>query len=146
MKLTQIVQSLLLSITLVGAAAATAQVSFNIHVGPPPPLYETVPMLQDGYVWAPGYWAWNHDRHIWVRGRTMLQRTGYRWEPDRWEQRGDAYYRQPGNWQRDGQLQSPRVQQIQRVHQDQRVQKPQKPRHQAHQGGPWPEDQGNSRR
>ncbi len=58
-------------------------------------------MVPPGYVWAPGYWAWNNDRHIWVRGRTIVQRSGYRWEPDRWEQRGDGYYRHPGNWARE---------------------------------------------
>lgn len=101
MKLSRLAQSLLLSTLLVGGAAALAQVRFSIQVGPPPPMYEPIPMMAPGYVWAPGYWAWNNDRHIWVRGRTIVQRTGYRWEPDRWEQRGDGYYRQPGSWARD---------------------------------------------
>ena len=146
MKLNRIAQSLLLSITLITSAAALAQVSFSIHVGPPPPIFETVPMLDPGYVWAPGYWAWNNDRHIWIRGRAMLGRTGYRWQPDRWEQRGDGYYRQPGNWARDPQFQSPRVQQLPRPHPGQRAQKPNKPRNTPAARGPWDESQGRDRR
>lgn len=80
------------------ASQAMAQVSINISIAPPALIYESVPVMAPGYVWAPGYWAWHDDRHVWIRGRTIVQRVGYRWEPDRWEQRGNGYYRQPGNW------------------------------------------------
>jgi len=81
--------------------SASAQVTFNIQIGPPAPLFEQVPVMAPGYVWAPGYWAWHGDRHIWVRGRTIVQRIGYRWQPDMWEQRNNTYYRHPGRWERD---------------------------------------------
>ena len=71
------------------------------EIAPPAPQYEAAPVLAPGYVWAPGYWAWSGDRHIWVRGRTIVQRVGYRWEPDRWEQRNGTYYRHVGRWERD---------------------------------------------
>ena len=80
---------------------AFSQITFNITVGPPPPQYEVVPVMSAGHVWAPGYWAWHGDRHIWINGRSMLQRVGYRWEPDVWEQRDNRYYRHPGRWQRE---------------------------------------------
>lgn len=64
-------------------------------------MYEVVPVMAPGYIWVPGYWAWNVDRHVWIRGRTIVQRVGYRWEPDRWEQRDRNYYRHPGRWERD---------------------------------------------
>jgi hypothetical protein len=86
---------------------ASAQVTFNIRIGPPAPMYEAVPVLQPGYIWAPGYWAWHEDRHIWVRGRSMVQRTGYRWQPDVWEQRDNRYYRHPGRWERDTSYRAP---------------------------------------
>ena len=74
--------SMLLS-TLLAAAGATApayaQVSFNINIAPPAPQYEAAPQLAPGYTWAPGYWAWHGDRHVWVRGRTIVQRVGYVW-------------------------------------------------------------------
>lgn len=147
MKLKRVVQSLLLSVTLATGAAALAQVQFSIHVGPPEPIHETMPILGAGYAWAPGYWAWNHDRHIWIRGRTIVQRAGYRWEPDRWEQRGDSYYRQPGNWMRDSQQQPPKAQQAQQMRQDKRAKRSKNnPSQRPAKRGPWDDDQGNNRR
>ena len=104
MNRTNAIRNLSLSLLLAAsafAAPAYAQVSFNINIAPPAPQYEVVPTIQPGYVWAPGYWGWSGDRHIWVRGRTIVQREGYRWEPDRWEQRDRTYYRTAGHWQRD---------------------------------------------
>ncbi len=94
----------LLSICFAAALTGTqamAQVSFSISIAPPAPIYETIPVMAPGYIWAPGYWAWHGDRHIWVHGRTILQRSGYMWEPDRWDQRGSTYYQMPGRWQLD---------------------------------------------
>ena len=104
MKPIKAVRSVLLSMLLAAGAAAApafAQISFNVIIAPPALQYEAVPVIAPGYVWAPGYWAWSGERHIWVRGRTIVHRVGYRWEPDRWEQRDHAYYRQPGRWERD---------------------------------------------
>jgi hypothetical protein len=101
MKSKQKIRHVLLSLALAAGSTAFAQVNLNIVVAPPEPLHEMAPAMQPGFVWAPGYWAWNFDRHIWVRGRAMVQRTGYRWEPDHWEQHGSAYSRQPGRWERD---------------------------------------------
>lgn len=105
MKFHPMVRGLLLTVALTGTSSAFAQISFNISLAPPAPRYEAVPVIEPGYVWAPGYWAWNLDRHIWVRGRPLLQRAGYRWEPDRWEQHNGNYVRQPGRWERDLQAQ-----------------------------------------
>ena len=82
-------------------AQAQAQVSFSITIGPPALLYEAVPVIDPGYIWAPGYWAWHEDRHIWVRGRTIVHRTGYYWVPERWEQLGPQYVQRPGRWERE---------------------------------------------
>ena len=89
---------------MAASAAATpafAQISVNINIAPPAPMYEVTPVMASGYIWVPGYWAWNVDRHVWIRGRTIVQRVGYRWETDRWEQRDHGYYRHPGRWQPD---------------------------------------------
>ena len=104
MNRTNVIRSLSLSLLLatsVFAAPAYAQVSFNISIAPPAPQYEVVPILQPGYVWAPGYWGWNGDRHIWIRGRSIMQREGYSWAPDRWDQRNNNYYRTAGHWEHD---------------------------------------------
>lgn len=100
MKTARLLGTLITAATLAIAMPALAQVSINISIAPPAPVYESAPMVAPGYVWAPGYWAWFDDRHVWIRGRSIVQRTGYRWDPDRWEQRGNGYYRHPGNWVR----------------------------------------------
>lgn len=98
------IRNLLLSVSLAAgafAAPAYAQISFNINVAPPAPQYEVVPAIAPGQVWAPGYWGWSGDRHVWIRGRPIMQRTGYKWAPDRWEQRNGSYYRTSGHWEHD---------------------------------------------
>ena len=98
-----IARSLVLSLALLAGGTAFAQINFNIVLAPPAPpapRHELAPALQPGYAWAPGYWAWNNGQHVWVRGRTMLQRDGYIWAPDRWVQQGGYYVRQPGRWER----------------------------------------------
>jgi hypothetical protein len=96
-------KTLLLATVLAGAVAipAIAQVTINIGVSPPPAQYEAVPVLAPTQTWAPGYWAWNGDRHVWVRGRAITARDGYRWAPDSWVQTGNGYSRQPGYWVRE---------------------------------------------
>lgn len=81
-------------------ALARTDVDFSINVGPPPPVYETVPPPRVGYVWAPGYWNWNGHRHVWHRGYWMHERRGYVWAPHHWEHRGDRWYMQGGHWER----------------------------------------------
>ena len=104
MQTTSALRSLLLTALLVAATSAgtaLAQVNLNISLAPPAPQFEAVPAVAQGYAWAPGYWAWNGDRYIWIRGRQIVQRTGYRWEPDRWENRDGHHYRHTGRWERD---------------------------------------------
>lgn len=91
---------LLFAASMIGVPAY-AQISVNINIAPPAPQYEVAPAVPPGYVWAPGYWGWNGDRYVWVRGRTIVQREGYRWEPDRWDHRDRTYYRTGGHWVRD---------------------------------------------
>lgn len=105
MKRTNVVRNLSLSLLLSAAAFAApayAQINFNISIAPPAPQHEVVPVIPAGYVWAPGYWGWSGERHVWVRGRTIVQREGFRWEPDRWDERDRKFFRTAGHWQRDG--------------------------------------------
>ena len=101
---TKALRNLLLSVSLAAgtfAVPAYAQISINIGIAPPAPQYELVPNIAPGYVWAPGYWGWTGERHVWVRGRSIMQREGYRWVPDRWDQRSNSYYRTAGRWEHD---------------------------------------------
>ena len=105
MNSTNSLRKLFLFLLLVaGVYGAPAYAQLNIYVGiaPPPLQQEMVPVISPGDVWAPGYWGWNGDRHIWVRGRTIHQRIGYRWESDRWDERGGRYYHTAGYWKPDG--------------------------------------------
>lgn len=104
MKRTNTIRRLLLSLALsagVFAAPAYAQFNVNINVAPPAPQYEIVPAIAPGYVWAPGYWGWTGERHVWIRGRAIAQRQGYAWAPDRWEHRDGGYYRTAGHWEQN---------------------------------------------
>ena len=49
-------------------AMAQNQLGVSIVVGnaPPPPRFESVPAPRAGYVWAPGYWNWDGQRHVWT--------------------------------------------------------------------------------
>ena len=99
--------ALLLATSASFAAPAYAQISVNISLAPPAPQYEVMPTIPSGYIWAPGYWGWSGERHVWVRGRTIAQREGYRWQPDRWDERDHKYYRTAGYWERDNDYKNP---------------------------------------
>jgi hypothetical protein len=97
---------------LVGAVLAVAVVSLpiagnaarlvvDVGVAPPPERVEVVPAPRAGYVWAPGYWRWDHGHHVWVRGYWVRERRGYHWVPHRWEQRGERWHFNAGRWDRD---------------------------------------------
>ena len=85
-----------------GIADARTNVDVSIGVGPPPVFVETVPPPRVGYVWAPGYWAWNGHKHVWRKGYWMHDRHGYAWAPHHWEQRGDRWFLEGGRWERHG--------------------------------------------
>ncbi len=84
------------------AMPAVAQININIDLGvaPPAPRYEAVPGPRSGYDWAPGYWRWEGQRHVWTQGRWLEARPGYYWVADRWEPRNGRHYYEHGYWQR----------------------------------------------
>jgi hypothetical protein len=94
----------LAALTAAGAAAfaplpSMAQnVELYIGSAPPAPLYERAPAVRRGYVWSPGYWAWNGHRHQWVTGSYIVERPGYVYAPPAWQQRGGRWYMQQGGW------------------------------------------------
>ena len=76
MKRTNAMRNPLLALLLAASAFAAPAYALNltISLAPPSPQHEIVPAIQPGYVWAPGYWAWSGERHVWVRGRPIAQR------------------------------------------------------------------------
>ena len=106
----RIVRTLALTI-LLGASlcpaipAANAQVSIgiSINIEPPPlPVYNHQPIIPGpGYLWTPGYWAWNGDidDYYWVPG-TWVQppEPGVLWTPGYWAWNDGAYVFNDGYW------------------------------------------------
>jgi hypothetical protein len=73
-----------------------------VRQAPPPPRDEMVPTPRHGYVWAPGYWNWSHNRHVWVRGHWERSRRGYVYHAPAWEERDGQWHMHRGSWDRDG--------------------------------------------
>ena len=84
----------------IGSTATIARTYVDIEVAPPAPRYEAVPAPRAGYVWAPGYWAWDGYHHRWHRGHWERERHGYAWVAPRWEQHGQHWRFDDGHWER----------------------------------------------
>ena len=84
---------------------ADVNLTFGVEVAPPPPRVEVVPAPRPGYLWTPGYWAWDHGRHNWIEGRWVEARHGQYWVPERWNEyrdgRGSHYHFEPGHFERE---------------------------------------------
>jgi hypothetical protein len=98
-------RTLILSLCLASGAMlapvmASAGVGIDITIAPPAPQVEVVPGPRAGYVWAPGFWEWRGNAHVWVPGRYIAARPGWRWVPDRWEQHGERWHHNVGHWER----------------------------------------------
>src|SRR5450432_2723189 len=78
--------------------ATDARVYVDINVAPPPPRVEVVPAARSGYVWAPGYYRWNGNRHVWVNGSWVRARRGYHYAPNVWVQQNGHWHFEEGGW------------------------------------------------
>lgn len=85
---------------------ARAQVSIGISVGfapPALPVYEQPLCPGEGYIWTPGYWAWDPDYgdYYWVPGTWVpAPQPGYLWTPPWWGWNGVAFIFHEGYWGR----------------------------------------------
>jgi len=83
-------------------ASAHAGVGVLITVGPPPlPVYEQPICPGDGYLWTPGYWAYDYDvdDYYWVPGTwVMAPEVGFLWTPGYWGWGGDRFVFYDGYW------------------------------------------------
>jgi WXXGXW repeat (2 copies) len=80
--------------------AVPASAAIFARVAPPAPRDELVPAPRSGYMWAPGYWNWNHNRHVWVKGSWMRERRGYHYTQPAWEERDGRWHMNRGAWAR----------------------------------------------
>ncbi len=96
------IRVLLTLLALAIPATLYAQIRLSISIGPPAlPVYEQPICPGDGYLWTPGYWAYD-DRvsdYYWVDGEwVMAPEVGFLWTPGYWGW-GDGGYRfNEGYW------------------------------------------------
>lgn len=89
---------------LVIAAKSQAQIAVGISVGfapPALPVYEQPICPAEGYIWTPGYWAWDEDAddYYWVPGTWVLApQVGFFWTPAWWGWEGGRYFFHSGFW------------------------------------------------
>jgi len=80
---------------------STAQVQVSIRIAPPAlPVYTQPYCPDEGYIWIPGYWAYDPDTgYYWVPGEWVLPpEAGYYWTPGYWAFTGDDYLWHAGYW------------------------------------------------
>lgn len=91
-----------LTLAMLAPLAAWSQVSISIGIAPPPlPVYSQPQVPGDGYLWTPGYWAWNGPErdYYWVPGTwVMAPRPGYLWTPGYWGYGSGGYRWNIGYW------------------------------------------------
>jgi hypothetical protein len=84
------------------SAAAFAQIGIAITIAPPPlPVYEQPLCPGDGYIWTPGYWAYDYDidDYYWVPGTWVeAPEVGFLWTPAYWGWSGDRFVFYDGYW------------------------------------------------
>ncbi len=98
-----IIRGLLLSILVLCFSAASfgqIAVGISVRIGPPAlPVYAQPICPGPGYIWTPGYWAWNDDDgYYWVPGTWVMAPVGMLWTPGYWGWGGGFYMWHPGYW------------------------------------------------
>jgi hypothetical protein len=90
--------------SLLAFAPARAQMDIDIiqvDLAPPPlPVYDQPPIPDEGYLWAPGYWAWDDDiGYYWIPGTWVLPPSaGLLWTPAYWGWDDGVYVFHVGYW------------------------------------------------
>jgi len=80
---------------------AQISVGISVNLAPPAiPVYTQPPCPVDGYIWIPGYWAWDEDEgYYWVPGYWEAPpEVGFLWTPGYWGWSGGAYLWHAGYW------------------------------------------------
>jgi len=99
-----LVASLLVLLAMVAApvkASASVSIGVVVSFGPPPlPVYAQPPCPGPGYIWTPGYWAWDPVYgYYWVPGTWVpAPFVGALWTPGYWDYDDDGYRWHPGYW------------------------------------------------
>jgi hypothetical protein len=97
------VRSLLFALVVLAMSASSfGQIGVAITIGPPAlPAYEQPLCPGDGYLWTPGYWAYDYDAsdYYWVPGTWVTApEVGFLWTPAYWGWGGDGFVFYDGYW------------------------------------------------
>jgi hypothetical protein len=89
-----------LMMSLSAASFAGVFIGVSVHIGPPPlPVYAQPICPGPGYMWTPGYWAWNDvGGYYWVPGTWVMAPVGMLWTPGYWGFVGGVYSWHVGYW------------------------------------------------
>jgi len=98
----RIIRYLLAFLILAIPAASFGQIGIRVAIGPPMlPVYEQPICPGDGYLWTPGYWAYDDSisDYYWVPG-TWVQapEIGFLWTPGYWGWGEGGYFFNEGYW------------------------------------------------
>ncbi len=82
------------------SASVAAGVAIRADEAPPPlPEYDQPPIPAPGYIWTPGYWAWNNYDYYWVPGTWVEPpHPGLLWTPGYWGFIDGVYAFHRGYW------------------------------------------------
>ena len=90
---------------LIAPAPAQISIDVSVEVAPPPlPYYEQPIIPAEGYIWVPGYWAWDaaEGDYYWVPGTWVEPpQPELLWTPAYWGWVGGRYAFHPGYWGRE---------------------------------------------
>ena len=96
------IRTLLALFALAIPAALFGQVNMSISIGPPAlPVYDQPVCPGDGYIWTPGYWAYDTDvsDYYWVDGVwVMAPEEGLLWTPGYWGWSDGGFFFNEGYW------------------------------------------------
>jgi len=94
--------AMLAVVVIATALCSWGQFAISVSFGPPVlPVYAQPLCPAPGYIWTPGYWAWdpNDGAYYWVPGTWVLPPTiGLLWTPGYWGFVNGAYVWYDGYW------------------------------------------------
>jgi hypothetical protein len=83
------------------AASISVGIGISVGIAPPPiPVYTQPPCPSPGFMWTPGYWAYDPvDGYYWVPGTWVAApQPGFLWTPGYWGWGGSAFMWHAGYW------------------------------------------------
>jgi hypothetical protein len=105
MKVLFSIRSLMMALLILGLSGVCfGQVAVGVVVSfapPELPVYEQPLCPGEGYIWTPGYWAWDADGddYYWVPGTWVLvPQVGFFWTPGYWAWGGSGFVFYSGYW------------------------------------------------